>query len=548
MARKGLKGLLGGLVLLAFVVPLHGFPNLTNNDPFPLYSTVYPYSYLATRQKASLMRFDYSYVENRFRVSASGYHQFARCGFNSERHPVPLGDLARGRWNMFGLFYDPKLRKTLYNALCIHKKGKTPPIGCKTSTEIPDDPDGGSCEKFIIDPKLVDPNKEFGFFSIPLDYKRFGVRFESEILLIDRCFYGVGLKVQWGISDVRQSVRAFNDFTCQALGIACPASPRKKIDGNGPEPNPQAPIAVAPPFVDPKTQPPCPIPNCEPCDKCVIPLQRFKPEVNATVSQGFPAECKEFVIDNIMNQKDAIARVLGLDICNFHKVGLDDLRLSLFWRHIFIMNEDDERYPRVNFMPFAEIGAGIPMTKQIRPSDMFAVPIGNNHFTSVGGLTGFTIDYLDTIDFTFAAGFSYFFRRDICNFRMPTNHAESGIFPYTADVSIRPGPTWHVNVGLHAYHFLGNTSFWAEYSVISHTEDDIKVCRSFIPEDSIYFETGFDVARAECFSKWESHVANIGFNYDLSDNFSIGLVFQAPVRQRNSYKASTVLGSISFVY
>ena len=105
-----------------------------------------------------------------------------------------------------------------------------------------------------------------------------------------------------------------------------------------------------------------------------------------------------------------------------------------------------------------------------------------------------------------------------------------------------------MNVGLHAYHFLGNTSFWAEYSVISHTEDYIKVCRSFIPEDSIYFETGFDVARAECFSKWESHVANFGCNYDLSDNFSIGLAFQAPVRQRNSYKASTVLGSISFVY
>ena len=111
-----------------------------------------------------------------------------------------------------------------------------------------------------------------------------------------------------------------------------------------------------------------------------------------------------------------------------------------------------------------------------------------------------------------------------------------------------PGPTLHANIGIHAYHFLPNSSFWAEYSVISHAQDDIKVCRSFIPTDSIYFESGLDVERAECLSKWESHIANFGVNFDLSDNFSIGLAFQAPVRQRNVYKSSTVLGTITFLY
>ena len=68
-----------------------------------------------------------------------------------------------------------------------------------------------------------------------------------------------------------------------------------------------------------------------------------------------------------MNQKDLIAKVLNLDIGNYHKVGVDDLRLLLFYRHIFIINEDDENYPRVLFMPFAEAGVGIPMEKASPP-------------------------------------------------------------------------------------------------------------------------------------------------------------------------------------
>ena len=124
-----------------------------------------------------------------------------------------------------------------------------------------------------------------------------------------------------------------------------------------------------------------------------------------------------------MNQREKIADILGLDICNYHKMGLDDLRASLFYRHIFIINEDNEQYPRVLFMPFAELGGSIPMTKGIDPNDMFAVPFGNNHFKSVGGKAGFTIDFLDTIDLTFDAGFSYFFKRDIGNFLLLTNPA-----------------------------------------------------------------------------------------------------------------------------
>ena len=117
-----------------------------------------------------------------------------------------------------------------------------------------------------------------------------------------------------------------------------------------------------------------------------------------------------------MRRRNRIASVLNLDINNYHKVGLDDLRLLLYWRHIYIINEDDERYPRVLFMPFAEAGVGIPMEKYQPTNKPFAVSIGNNNHTYIGGTAGFTIDFLDTIDLTFSGGFSYFFPHEYCNF------------------------------------------------------------------------------------------------------------------------------------
>ncbi len=536
--RKGLKGIYKGIIVICLSSSLNGFPNLTRNDQLPPYSTVYPYSYLATRQKANLMRFDYTYALNRLQISVSPYHQFANCASNSERDAVNIGDL-NGRWNMCGLFYDPALKTVLFTALGLTDADFT----------VSDD---SNCLLNVTSPQYVDKNQEFGFFSIPTVYKKYGVRFESECLLIDRCWYAVGLRARWGISDVRQTVHAFNDFTCQALGTACPASAMVgPLSGTTTTPLPFTPVpGIAPPYVDPTTVPPCPQPSCSPtgATDCIVPKQPFMPIDDAVLNLGYTADCKQAVITNIMDNLYPIADILGLDICNYHKVGLDDLRLSLFWRHLFLINEDDERYPRLVFMPFAEAGVGIPLSKEINANKPFAVPIGNNGHTYVGGIAGFTIDFLDTLDLTFAGGFSYFFRQDFCNFRMPTNYAESGIFPYAADVSIRPGPTWHFNFGLHAYHFLDNLSFWAEYCITSHAQDKITVCRSFIPENSSYYATGFDVERTECFSKWEADVANVAFNYDLFDCLAIGILWQGPVRQRNAYKSGTYMGSVTFTW
>ncbi|MBA3751420.1 hypothetical protein H0X06_01280 [Candidatus Dependentiae bacterium] len=541
MLYPRVKKFIIGCALIAFPITLQSFPTNSRNDQYPFFSSYNPYSFLTTRQKANLMNFDYTYVENRFRTSVSGFQQHANCGKNSEGSTINLGDID-GRWNIFGLFYDPKLRRVLFDAL-----GITPANFPTGNDDI--------CLDLVTDPRYVDLRKEFGFLTVPLKYRKYGVRFESEILLVDRCFYGIGLRVQWGIADVRQTAtmqypNVGGDLTCQALGVACPAAPRKVYDNVITRPEAADPTGITPPFVDPTEQPRIGRPLCAPLreEECVPQIQPFRPRNTETVSLSFSGACKQFVEENILSQRDTLAKILDLDICNYHKTGLDDLYISLYWRHLYIMNEDLEYYPRVNFMPFAEGGIGIPMAQEVHNNTKFAVPFGSNGHASIVGRAGFTIDFPDTIDLTASAGFSFFVKRDYCNYRMPTNFAESGIFPYSADVTLRPGPTWYGTIGMNAHRFLGNLSFWGEYCMVSHAEDEIKLCRSFIPEGSIYFTTGFDIKRAECLSKWESHFINVGFNYDLTPSFSAGLLLQIPIKQRNSYRSQTVLGSIHFVY
>ncbi len=571
------------LFLVSLETPVKGYANLTYNDPYPLFSTIFPYSYLTDRQKAQLMQFEYAYPVSRFQISVSGYRESANFGRNRQRDAVNLGDMPFGRWNMLSFFWDPVLRDQLFNALQINFDGDIDTINCNPTidpvygcfcpngsspcTATPCSLNGNNTFCTLTQPIYSDPNKEFGFFTIPLLYRKYGVRFESYLLLVDRCFYSIGLKAQFGVANITQRVLAFEDLTCQALGIACPVfSNQDGMCQNNPflssdsaccpTPNPASPIPVAVPYVDESTNPIPPCPAQAPCvpvgpttaSNCVELPQSFQACCNSTACFSYDVGTKKLVIEKIMRQKNIITEYLGLNINSFDKVGLEDARLMLFWRQVFVINEEDEFYPRLVFIPWAEAGVAVPMSKQRNLAKPFSLPIGNNDHLSAGLVAGFTLGYLDTIDLNFAAGFTKFFEREVCNYGMPTNPKESGLFPYSADVKLKPGTTWQFNASMNAYHFLDNLSFWAEYVIVSHRHDEIKVCRSHIPSTSIYYSQGFLVELAEDYTKWEAQFLNMSFNYDLSPFLSIGIMWQAPVKQRNTYIVGTVLGSLTITY
>lgn len=564
MVSKRSISVLIALIAISAYAPLLGFSNWVRNDPYPLYSSVYPYAFLATRQKAQLMRFNYAYPLSRFRFSLSGFQQWACRARNQEKQVIQLGDI-NGRFNMLGLFYDPASRAR-FNSIPVGSTGLADAIDALASG----DENNQWCFNNITKPNYSDPNKEFGFFSVPLYYKKSGIRLETELLLVDRCFYAIGLKAQVGLADVRQTVCSFNDLTGQALGVAYPAnSPAVGSEAQTATPAPVAQPGITPPFVSNEVVPGAPACGAITATQCPIEFQPFTPCANQTCCDSYDCDCKDFVRHNIMKQRNAIAEILKLDFCNYHEFGVEDLRLSMYWRQIFVINEESDIYPRLLFMPFAEVGVGVPLEKRVNTHKVFGVPASNNGHASVSAQAGFTLDFLDTIDLCFAGGFTHFFSQDYCDYSLPTNNKESGIYPYTADINLRPGTTWTGTIGMHAYQFLPNLSFWGEYEIIKHAPDKIHVCHSFIPADSIYSPDfsitteatdtqpatrvykpgdGFLVDLAECRSEWESQMVTAGFNYDLSPYLSAGFLLQIPVRQRNAYRATTALGTLTFVY
>jgi hypothetical protein len=519
--------------------------SLTKFDPYPYFSTMYPYDYVAYREK--IEAFDKRleiFEEDRFRLSLSVFRQSALCANNINGQQVNIADLPEGLGLNFGaLFFDPLRAEQLARLLGIQASAFNPnsTIGAPlfandcpppTTTSCPDQP----CFDLIRTPfQQANSPFEFGVISLPSVYKKQGVRFEAELLLIDSCADAVGLRLQFGVADVRHTVTAFNDLTCLAAPFACPAHMTTAAS-----------------------------PACSTATSCCDQPCCF----------GFSCACKTLMIDKITSQRDAIGRFLNYDFCNtYHEIGVEDARIALFWRHIYDLNPDDVAdWPRLLFMPFAEFGVAAPMSKQIKASKIFGVPFANNGHPSVGACGGFTLDFLDSVDIAVEGGVTYFFNQKYCNFPLPTNEFEFGIFPYRADYDLRPGLTWDFAATMNAYQFLGRLSFWIQYMFISHAHDKIELCRSLIPEQSAYspefnpaispflvqpsLETnrGFLIERAECLTKWEVQYFTMAFNYDIAPHINIGVLWQAPFSssflfgRRNAPRSSTVLASINMTY
>ena len=89
------------------------------------------------------------------------------------------------KWNMIGLLHGKipagsVLTPTLQTAFNILFPNETPGT--------------------LDNPKYIDPAENFGFFSIPLDYRKKGVRFQLQTML--RCNFG--FQIQAGVADICQ--------------------------------------------------------------------------------------------------------------------------------------------------------------------------------------------------------------------------------------------------------------------------------------------------------------------------------------------------------
>lgn len=244
----------------------------------------------------------------------------------------------------------------------------------------------------------------------------------------------------------------------------------------------------------------------------------------------------ENVRQYLVCQYKQIAEDLGYDLCRFHEVGIEDFRVTAFWRRAFPVNKDREGWPEFLAIPFLELGGQIACGKQRCPTKVFSVPFGNNGHHSVGANVGIDLDFVDTIAIGGEAGFVHFFSRDYCNMPMPNNIYQSGIYPFKTDTKVCPGMNWQFGLKLQAYHFIDRLSCYFQYMMVSHRQDENK------PQKC---DTAFTPQALTCRSCWQTQFGNISLYYDLSPAISFGLLWQAPFKQKGTYRSSTVLFSLS---
>lgn len=246
---------------------------------------------------------------------------------------------------------------------------------------------------------------------------------------------------------------------------------------------------------------------------------------------------KAILETHLMDKKDAIFAQMGLDDTSYNNRSLEDTYASLTWRHNFYVNSEteDEAWNEFVFTPFFSAGAVIATGEKADPSKAFALPSGNNGHHGVNAYMGASFDFNETIEFSFQAGASHFFKRRINGMFIPTDKQQSGIFPYKTDVQYDPGTTWNFSAGINAYHYSDKLSFFAQYLFTNHVKDSITLVTA---------DTAFKPSVLEDTTNWTVQAANIGFNLDISPSIGIGAAWQAPLARRGAFKTNTVMLSL----
>ena len=242
----------------------------------------------------------------------------------------------------------------------------------------------------------------------------------------------------------------------------------------------------------------------------------------------------------LMNEFKTIMKELGLNIENFHKTSLEDVHLGLFLRHAFKINyeKDKHEWPHFLLIPFGKLTYIAAASRERKGNEAFSIPFGNNGHNAINFTSGINLDFKKTIEMGFEWGITHFLPKKFNKYRVPTSELQSGIFPFATSVRVSPGFSWHWGLKMNARHFVDKLSIYFQWVVLEHKDDNIEI----LDKDPAFLP---DVLKKR--STWKSQVANIGLNYDISENISLGFFWQAPLSQRNSYRSTTVMVGINVI-
>jgi len=247
----------------------------------------------------------------------------------------------------------------------------------------------------------------------------------------------------------------------------------------------------------------------------------------------------EWISNNIEDLFDPIYGI-NLNYETFSQAGVEDIQLLAFLRHAFpIHPTNQEKYASVIATPYVIFGGTIPIAPVQDYTKLYALPFGNNSHVSLGGTVGLTLDFIDSIEFGFEFGATYFLKQTIYSVPCPNHILQRVIYPYTQDLIVQPGFNGQFAFIFNAYHFARNTSFAFRYDYVQHTPDDISLVTP-----SPYFLP----SQLEIKSPWSSQMFIAAFSFEIQPSIFLSFAWQGALSQRNAYCSNTILGSLNFLF
>lgn len=390
---------------------LSALSSLARNDAYPVFSSLDPQDFLLTAEKLRIREPDFAKKKNsNASISISPFGQNAERGRNLDKIRSELGDL-QGRWGMIPLLYGPippgqTLAPTLQTALTNLFPGVVPGT--------------------LSDASKIDPSQDFGYFSVPLKYKKRGVRVELEAMMVG----GFGLKIETGVVSMTQTNTGFIDLTT-CTPMDCHFNPS-------------------------------PLTGADVIQYLMLPLDQIADEIKLNL-----CDFSEISIEEVR---------LILFWRKIFELNAED---DNDYPHLMFI-------PFFELGGSVSPGAIKDPNKQLF-NEAFAVPFGNNGHSAVGFTGGLNFDFVESIEIGSEVGITYFFKENFDNYRVPTSEYQSGIFPYRTSVSVTPGLNWHFGAKISAYHFLDKLSGYFQYIQMEHKPDSINLrkCEDegiFLPE------------------------------------------------------------------
>lgn len=246
----------------------------------------------------------------------------------------------------------------------------------------------------------------------------------------------------------------------------------------------------------------------------------------------------EKVNAELMNQFNSLLAACEQQLTRLSKTTLGEVQCGLFWRNYFEVNNDTKLWPKLLWMPFLEAQVGISPDKTA-PSVIFKAPFGNNGHLCVGISGGLLFDFVESIYLSAEGGYTHFFKRDIEKMPIPNNIYQTNLYPFSTDVTVKPGASWYFSGKIGSRYFIDRLSASIEYVIAEHGKDEI----SLKTPDAAFVPSLLEQA-----SVFKVKLLNLAFTYDVGSALNFGFTWQTPISIRNAYRASSLIFSVNGLF